>query len=61
MPLEDISRGRTGPRLVECPLPGCRADLSGATKTSHHFYSQHRPEEFGLSPLGEIRDDHKLL
>lgn len=39
--------------LVRCPVPGCDADLRGYTKTSHHFYVEHTPEDFGLTPLCE--------
>lgn len=50
--------GRECLGLRWCPLPNCRADLTGPCKTSHHFYVEHSPEDFGLSPLGETRDHH---
>lgn len=41
--------------LTRCPLDWCNEDLTGATKTSTHFLNDHAPEDFGLSPLGEVR------
>lgn len=37
--------------LTECPA--CRADLTAVKHTSEHIES-HRPEDFGLSPLGTV-------
>lgn len=34
--------------LVRCPA--CEADLSDR-RASYHLFSEHRPEDFGLSPL----------
>lgn len=45
--------------LLECPV--CGTDLSGRTKTSDHFYTEHLPEDFGLTPLGEIRGETSAL
>lgn len=57
MVLEDRATGnRERQLLTECPLSSCQADLSGKTKTSDHFWTEHRPEDFGLTPLGEIRE-----
>ncbi len=50
--------GRECLGLRYCPLPDCQADLTGPCKTSQHFYEEHSPEDFGLTPLGEIRADH---
>lgn len=46
------SGGSIKKSLVECPA--CGADLSGATKASAHLVNEHLPEDFGLTPLGEI-------
>lgn len=57
MALEDRATGnRERQLLTECPISWCNEDLSGKTKTSDHFYTDHLPEDFGLAPLGEIRE-----
>lgn len=53
MAVVDVDNGRSECLvLTRCPVDWCRADLTGATKTSHHFLNEHTPEDFGLSPLG---------
>jgi len=51
MAVQDADRGR-GERLQMTECPVCGADLRGYIKTSRHFYNEHGPEDFGLSPLG---------
>ena len=58
MAIRDADTGnRERLQLTRCPLNWCNADLTGTSKTSHHFYDQHNPEDFGLSPLRNIDPD----
>lgn len=61
MALRDASTGnRERLLLTRCPLDWCGEDLGdGATKTSTHFLNDHLPEDFGLSPLGEVNTTQK--
>lgn len=45
------NRGMYRCRLVECPV--CGVDLTEYPCTWMHFLEDHRPEDFGLSPLDE--------
>ena len=44
--------------LVECPAPGCDKswEMGDSQKRSLHFLKEHRPEDFGLSPLEDDDD-----
>jgi hypothetical protein len=57
MALQDRASQRRERQLItECPV--CGEDLEGRNKrTAQHFYTEHLPEDFGLTPLGEIRED----
>jgi Zn-finger nucleic acid-binding protein len=39
--------------LTECPACGVFLD-TGSINTAAHFRREHTPEDFGLTPLGEI-------
>lgn len=63
----DIRRDVNGHRLitlVECPA--CGEDLEDKSP-QHHIRTEHTPEDFGLSPIGErtdtgpLRFDHPLI
>lgn len=56
MPIRDADRDRERLQLTRCPLDWCNENLAGRdVKTSNHFLKEHLPEDFGLSPLGEVR------
>lgn len=58
MAIRDAARQRRERKqLTRCPLTSCNEDLSGKKKTSHHFLSEHTPEDFGLTPLGVINPE----
>ena len=44
--------------LIECPAPGCDQtwEVGDSAKRSVHFFKHHLPEDFGLTPLGEVPD-----
>jgi hypothetical protein len=39
--------------LIECPACGAFLDTT-SINTAAHFHREHGPEDFGLTPLGEI-------
>ncbi|MFC4449842.1 hypothetical protein [Halorussus aquaticus] len=55
MAIQDRATQRRERQLLTA-CPACGEDLSGKTKTSDHFLRDHLPEDFGLTPLGEIRE-----
>jgi hypothetical protein len=59
MTLERHQRGAGGDRIVmtACPLCGQELQQGYGTGRSEHFRDEHGPEDCGLSPLGERRDD----
>lgn len=61
--IRDAATGRRERlQLVRCPLDWCGEELGdGATKTSTHFLNDHLPEDFGLSPLGEVHTTQRPL
>lgn len=63
MAIRDTSNGnRERLQLTRCPLDWCGKKLGDrATKTSTHFLHEHLPEDFGLSPLGEVNTTQKPL
>ena len=56
MAIEYRDREAGGPKVVMVECPVCGEDLRGRPASYH--VADHRPEDFGLSPLGEIADRH---
>lgn len=44
-------------KLIMTECPACGADLSDMKHKADHFADEHLPEDFGLSPLGEVRGE----
>lgn len=43
-------------KLIMTKCPACGADLTEEKRTSSHFFDEHLPEDFGLSPLRREAD-----
>ncbi|WP_232687928.1 hypothetical protein [Halobacterium zhouii] len=52
---DTYARGRRVHTLTACP---CGFIFSASEPRWKHLLDEHKPEDFGLSPLGEIPDGH---
>lgn len=51
MPVVSCKDDQSRVRLTECPLDDCETTFDALGQVAWHYYSDHSPEDFGLSPL----------
>jgi hypothetical protein len=53
--VDEYAQGRVVKILTSCPI--CDYEFDPEERRRHHL-GDHDPEDFGLTPLGEVADDH---